>query len=563
MALFFSGVVGFGAAIAPSSILAEQNTCAAGADAVLLIDMSSSMADGQTESRCEWSQIKDYNDTLTWFLNTKSGVTSDWCENDRSSYDSSVPHFSFVETSYAAAHPSKLEEAKTSGQNFVALLKVSDYSSIISFGESQVLVQDLASDHSASTAALSALTSAGMTNLGDAIDKATQTLNDGGRDTASKSIIIISDGRSNRPGSSTGLDSDNTAEDASYALQKAQEANQAGLRVFVLGFGNDANTGLLQSIADNASGTYYFEPTSDNLNSIYDVISQTSCPAPVCGNNTIESGEECDGTLGVGDHQQCSASCKIETLPYCGDGTINNGEECDGSANCEANCKLIPDDSDGDSDSDSDSDSDQDSNTEPETGSSTGAVGAPRPSDWAAGFGPGRAGQAPTIQPRVAGTSTIALSPDEIDGAIAAIRDQISKLAQDLKSALSTGTASETGTTTPQTPLSVQDLQAAIKNARIELAISKIKSEIEALKNGAGTATIEIGAAAIRQEPTPEIQQDASEGSETTLTSEPAIDQPGTPSESAPAGQPAAVNESRKPTLWESIANFLKSMFTF
>jgi cysteine-rich repeat protein len=52
-------------------------------------------------------------------------------------------------------------------------------------------------------------------------------------------------------------------------------------------------------------------------------------PLPVCGNDLLEVGEECDdGNTDDGD--SCSAACVVE---FCGDGTVNDSgaEECDGS----------------------------------------------------------------------------------------------------------------------------------------------------------------------------------------------------------------------------------------
>jgi uncharacterized repeat protein (TIGR01451 family) len=53
---------------------------------------------------------------------------------------------------------------------------------------------------------------------------------------------------------------------------------------------------------------------------------------PVCGNGTLEDGEECDdGNSSDGDG--CSAACIIEEepQPVCGNGTLEDGEECDDS----------------------------------------------------------------------------------------------------------------------------------------------------------------------------------------------------------------------------------------
>lgn len=53
----------------------------------------------------------------------------------------------------------------------------------------------------------------------------------------------------------------------------------------------------------------------------------TEDPNPICGNNIIERGEQCDdGNVVSGDG--CSALCRI-TPPVCGNNIINQGEQCD------------------------------------------------------------------------------------------------------------------------------------------------------------------------------------------------------------------------------------------
>jgi len=70
--------------------------------------------------------------------------------------------------------------------------------------------------------------------------------------------------------------------------------------------------------------------------------------APFCGDGVVnQTGEECDGSAGVGIGQTCTSGCKIQNAPFCGDGVVNQtGEECDGSAGvgvgqtCTSGCKI-------------------------------------------------------------------------------------------------------------------------------------------------------------------------------------------------------------------------------
>jgi cysteine-rich repeat protein len=61
---------------------------------------------------------------------------------------------------------------------------------------------------------------------------------------------------------------------------------------------------------------------------------------PVCGNNDLENGEQCDDG-NTADNDGCSASCELEN---CGDNNLDPGEECDDGNNvdgdgCSATCK--------------------------------------------------------------------------------------------------------------------------------------------------------------------------------------------------------------------------------
>ncbi|MFH1770192.1 MAG: MopE-related protein [archaeon] len=62
---------------------------------------------------------------------------------------------------------------------------------------------------------------------------------------------------------------------------------------------------------------------------------------PYCGDGVKDSPyEECDGTDGVGLHQECTQECTLEDLPWCGDGIVNQPSElCDeNGANTDTPC---------------------------------------------------------------------------------------------------------------------------------------------------------------------------------------------------------------------------------
>jgi cysteine-rich repeat protein len=67
-------------------------------------------------------------------------------------------------------------------------------------------------------------------------------------------------------------------------------------------------------------------------------------PVPVCGDWTIDEGEQCDdGNRTSGDG--CSSTCQLEAPASCGDYTVQSGEECDagpsGSSGCTALCTYV------------------------------------------------------------------------------------------------------------------------------------------------------------------------------------------------------------------------------
>jgi hypothetical protein len=64
---------------------------------------------------------------------------------------------------------------------------------------------------------------------------------------------------------------------------------------------------------------------------------QVTClgePPPVCGNGTVERGEQCEGQAGCLSPSVCNRECQCVEANVCPNGIIDPGEECDGAADC-------------------------------------------------------------------------------------------------------------------------------------------------------------------------------------------------------------------------------------
>lgn len=59
-----------------------------------------------------------------------------------------------------------------------------------------------------------------------------------------------------------------------------------------------------------------------------DVLTTEDAPDPVCGNGSIEEGEECDNGESNGNDGLCNVDC-TEAQAMCGDGILSGDEECD------------------------------------------------------------------------------------------------------------------------------------------------------------------------------------------------------------------------------------------
>lgn len=156
--------------------------------------------------------------------------------------------------------PSKLEVAKESAIEFINLLDFpNDQASVVTFGSNAQLIHPLSSDSSSLINAINAITSFGASRIDLGISVSHDELNSPSHEpTNQKIMIILSDGH---PSEVTDTE----------VLMAANAAKADGVEIYTIGLGNDVNGSLMQSIA-TSDEHYFFSPSTNNLNKIYEQI---------------------------------------------------------------------------------------------------------------------------------------------------------------------------------------------------------------------------------------------------------------------------------------------------
>src|SRR4051812_48889941 len=99
---------------------------------------------------------------------------------------------------------------------------------------------------------------------------------------------------------------------------------------------------LISSLAALACGrTHPESPGGDGS----DNDNNPGSTGPVCGNGTVETGEECDLGAGNGPTTACTSDCHTPTASVCGDGILGAAEQCDDGNQmnmdgCSESCRL-------------------------------------------------------------------------------------------------------------------------------------------------------------------------------------------------------------------------------
>lgn len=111
-----------------------------------------------------------------------------------------------------------------------------------------------------------------MTNIGDGIRNAREHLQAEGRNGAYKMIVLMTDGKANRP---SGVNPE------WYALQQAEIAGDAGIPVLTISLGADADKDLMDGIAQRTKGIHFsipggqtVEEYEDDLKDVFALIAK-------------------------------------------------------------------------------------------------------------------------------------------------------------------------------------------------------------------------------------------------------------------------------------------------
>jgi uncharacterized protein YegL len=171
-----------------------------------------------------------------------------------------------------------LGAARSAANTFINSLSAAvDRAGAVTYNDSATLNSALSSDLSAVKTSYASVSAGGYTNIGAAIDKADNELRTNGRNDTKHVIVLLSDGRPNRPvDESTGTQ---------YAKTQASEAKSAGEVIYTIGLGTDANPTLMKQLA-SLPDYYYYAPSGGDLNSIYAAIAAKECqrdPATISG----------------------------------------------------------------------------------------------------------------------------------------------------------------------------------------------------------------------------------------------------------------------------------------
>lgn len=161
--------------------------------------------------------------------------------------------------------PTPLSQAKTDANYFVSLMGTGDQSGLVSYSNDASLDQNLTHNHASTTEAINALNASGANKVSDAIYLANNELiSVRANPAAVKAEILFTDGGA-------------AGNEIDQAKAAAVAAAGLGIKIFTIGLGDNDNAEMLEEIASTTDAKYYFTPDNDDLEEIYQFISEELC----------------------------------------------------------------------------------------------------------------------------------------------------------------------------------------------------------------------------------------------------------------------------------------------
>jgi uncharacterized protein YegL len=175
--------------------------------------------------------------------------------------------------------PEPLNSVKQTAIDFISQLSYGDSVGVVSFGTtpSNPIDQSLSSNIENATGAVSLInistsTADQNTNIGDALQKASDELLSPQADpTLKKVIVLLTDGIPTDP-QKQGVSNYPTL----YAENSASQARAQGISIYTIGLGNQVNQDILSNIA-GAPERFFSAPDTNTLASIYSQIESSIC----------------------------------------------------------------------------------------------------------------------------------------------------------------------------------------------------------------------------------------------------------------------------------------------
>lgn len=237
----------------------------------------------------------------------------------------------------AGTSGTKISNAKVAASSFVDIVArdVENSFGLATFDSTGRLSSPLANNASAIKTQINAITTGGGTCIECGILKANQEIATKKRAGVKNVVVLLTDGEANR------IEGTSSNVSVSTAEQRATNAaingyNASGTIFFTIGLGNDVNSEFLTKLAEKTGGQYYFSPTTDQLNGIYNQISQIIAKGSVSGN--VFNDTNANGALDAGEEnlpgaiiQLHSSTQSPQSITSDSTGNFSITNLCDGS----------------------------------------------------------------------------------------------------------------------------------------------------------------------------------------------------------------------------------------